>query len=62
MATCWSIPAANGGERLHNLPELPADDVDTAERLKWWNEKLRERGIDRDVVAVGRHELKLGAL
>ena len=62
MATCWSIPAANGGERLHNLPELPADDVDTAERLKWWNENLRERGIDRDVVAVGRHELKLGAL
>ncbi|KAI0832883.1 Intradiol ring-cleavage dioxygenase [Trametes gibbosa] len=59
MATCWSIPAANGGERYWELPELPADDTETAGSVDWWNAKLKERGIDREVLAVGRREFKL---
>lgn len=62
MATGWSIPAANGGERLHNLPELPADDVETTKCLKWWNERLKEHGIERNVVAGGRHEMILATV
>ncbi|KAI0751159.1 Intradiol ring-cleavage dioxygenase [Daedaleopsis nitida] len=60
MATCWSVPAATGGERMHNLPELPASDTGTIERLAWWNQKLHEHGIDREVGAVGCHEIRLG--
>ncbi|KAJ3017576.1 hypothetical protein NUW54_g553 [Trametes sanguinea] len=62
MATCYSIPAANGGEKYWELPELPADDAETASRVSWWNAKLQERGIDRQVLGVGRHELKLSTL
>ncbi|KAI9057667.1 aromatic compound dioxygenase [Trametes sanguinea] len=62
MATCYSIPAANGGEKYWELPELPADDTETASRVSWWNAKLKERGVDRQVLGVGRHELKLSTL
>ncbi|KAL7282757.1 hypothetical protein ACG7TL_004232 [Trametes sanguinea] len=62
MATCYSIPAANGGEKYWELPELPADDTETANRVAWWNAKLKERGIDRQVLGVGRHQLKLSTL
>ncbi|KAL1940065.1 hypothetical protein VTO73DRAFT_9400 [Trametes versicolor] len=59
MATCWSLPAANGGEKYWDLPELPAEDVERANRIGWWNAKLRERGIEREIVAVGQQEFKL---
>ncbi|KAI0371451.1 aromatic compound dioxygenase [Pilatotrama ljubarskyi] len=62
MATCWSIPAANGGEKYWKLPELPADDTETKQRVDWWNAKLKERGISREVVAVGRQNLKLSVV
>ncbi|KAH9854881.1 Intradiol ring-cleavage dioxygenase [Lenzites betulinus] len=62
MATCWSITAANGGEQYWELPELPAEDTDAAKSVSWWNAKLKERGIDREVLAVGRHEVRVSLL
>ncbi|KAI0638639.1 Intradiol ring-cleavage dioxygenase [Trametes polyzona] len=61
MATCWSIPAANGGNRYHDFPELSAEDTDLAERVRWWNVKLKEGGINREVLAVGRQAFKLSS-
>ncbi len=62
MATTWSLPNVNHGENFPDFPELPADDVDTAERVRWWNETLRKHDVGREVVAVARHELKLSVL
>ncbi|RPD67467.1 aromatic compound dioxygenase [Lentinus tigrinus ALCF2SS1-7] len=62
MATSWSISAANNGELVQKLPELPSDDVETVERVKWWNETLKKHGIEREIAAVARHELKLSLL
>ncbi|TFK94897.1 aromatic compound dioxygenase [Polyporus arcularius HHB13444] len=62
MATTWSLPNVNHGENFPDFPELPADDVDTAERVRWWNETLRKHEVGREVVAVARHELKLSVL
>ncbi|KAI0774690.1 Intradiol ring-cleavage dioxygenase [Trametes elegans] len=59
MCTGWSIPAANNGERYWNLPELAADDLNTKERVSWWNAKLKEKGVDREVLAVGQQQFKL---
>ncbi|KAI0650900.1 Intradiol ring-cleavage dioxygenase [Trametes meyenii] len=59
MATAWSIPAANGGDKYWELPELPVEDIETAKRVSWWNAKLKEHGIDREVVAVARQDFKL---
>ncbi|KAI8989874.1 Intradiol ring-cleavage dioxygenase [Trametes punicea] len=60
--TCYSIPAANGGEKYFDFPELPKEDVDTAARVSWWNAKLKEHGIDRQVLAVGYHTLRLSTV
>ncbi|KAI0355466.1 aromatic compound dioxygenase [Trametes cingulata] len=62
MATCWSIPEANGGEKHWELPELPADDTEMRQRIAWWNAKLKERGISREVIAVGRQNFKLSVV
>ncbi|CDO77203.1 hypothetical protein BN946_scf184747.g16 [Trametes cinnabarina] len=62
MMTCYSIPAAHGGEKYWELPELPAGDTETAKRVEWWNAKLKERGINRQVIAVGQHGLNLSSL
>ena len=49
----------NNGELVHNLPELPYDDIETIERVKWWNDALKKNGVEREVLGVARHELKL---
>ena len=59
MATSWSVSAASNGELVHNLPELPSDDIETVERVKWWNDALKKNGVEREVLGVARHELKL---
>ena len=59
MATSWSVSAASNGELVHNLPELPYDDIETIERVKWWNDALKKNGVEREVLGVARHELKL---
>ena len=53
----WTVGAENKG--YFNLPELPADDLDAAKRVAWWNGKLKEKEIGMEVVAVGKHTLKL---
>ncbi|KAI0363537.1 aromatic compound dioxygenase [Pilatotrama ljubarskyi] len=59
MMTCWSIPPANGDEKYWGLPELPEDDLDARARIGWWNARLKEHRIHRDIIAVGRQDYKL---
>ena len=59
MMTCYSIPAANGGEKYWDLPELSAEDTAMSERVKRWNAQLKDHGVNREIIAVGQHELKL---
>ncbi|KAH9854880.1 Intradiol ring-cleavage dioxygenase [Lenzites betulinus] len=56
---CWAIPTANGGELYWGFPELPANDVDAVKRVGWWNAKLKEQNVGREIIAVGRHEAYL---
>ena len=53
----WTVGEANKG--YLQLPELPVDDVDSAKSVAWWNARMEERGVDTQIVAVGRHALKL---
>ncbi|OJT15500.1 Catechol 1,2-dioxygenase [Trametes pubescens] len=62
LATCWSLPAANGGQRFGDFPQLPKADTETAKRIDWWNAKLKERGVEREVLAVGQKDFKLTLL
>ena len=57
VAKSWSVGAANKG--YFDLPELPAEDLDAAKSVAWWSGKLKDKEIGRDVVAVGKHALKL---
>ena len=53
MLSAWSIPANNNGVAHHNLPELPADDLDTLKRVEWWNSKLRDDLPEANLKVVG---------
>ncbi|KIP05544.1 hypothetical protein PHLGIDRAFT_128806 [Phlebiopsis gigantea 11061_1 CR5-6] len=57
----WSVPDSNGGEQFYDFQELPANDVATQERIKWWNDKLAEKAADAglQVVAGGHTEFTL---
>ena len=57
VSKSWTVGTANRG--YYELPELPEDDRDALNSVTGWNAKLKERGIDTEVVAVGRHTLKL---
>ncbi|KAJ8457438.1 hypothetical protein ONZ51_g11535 [Trametes cubensis] len=59
MMTCYSIPAANDCEKYWDLPELSAEDTTMTERVKRWNAQLKDHGVNREIIAVGQHELKL---
>lgn len=36
--------------------------METAKRIDWWNAKLKERGVEREVLAVGQKDFKLTLL
>lgn len=44
------------------FPELPSDDVETQESVKWWNERLAERDQSLQVSAGGETVIRMNAL
>lgn len=60
MNRSWSIAEANvGSEAYMGFPELDTLDVDTMERVRWWNERLMKD--DLKVVAGAQTEIRLNA-
>ena len=60
MVKSWCIPSATDGNAYMGFPELPTDDIETLERVKWWNAKLAETG-DLKVTAGATAEFRLNA-
>ena len=60
MNRSWSIAEANVGLAAYmGFPELDTLDVDTMERVRWWNERLMKD--DLKVVAGAQTEIRLNA-
>ena len=53
MLHAWSIPANNGGKAYFDMPELPSDDLETINRVEWWNAKLTEYASEASLKVVG---------
>ena len=53
----WKVGDAN--IQYFGFSQLPEDDIDSAKSVAQWNARLQERGIKGEIVAVGRHTLKL---
>lgn len=41
---------------------LPAEESDLHEAVGRWDARLKERGVSKPLLSVGRHEIKLTAL
>ncbi|KAH9945178.1 Intradiol ring-cleavage dioxygenase [Epithele typhae] len=63
VVRCWTVaPDASGPEKLHfGFPRLSAEHADLRESVGWWGARMAERGIERDVVAVGEHVVRLSS-
>ena len=72
VVTCYAASESPGegeaGERGENskpyrdLQMLPAEESDLHEAVGRWDARLKERGVSKPLLSVGRHEIKLTAL
>ncbi len=61
MVTCWATEGPKDGKSYHDLPKLPEEDVDMVHAIDRWNAKLKEQGVTKKIMSVGRHQLKITA-
>ncbi|RPD67447.1 aromatic compound dioxygenase [Lentinus tigrinus ALCF2SS1-7] len=61
MVSCRAMPSANGGKEYLKFPALSAQEADLAKSVGYWNGKLKDHGVEREVMAVARHTITLTA-
>ncbi|KAI1795016.1 Intradiol ring-cleavage dioxygenase [Ganoderma leucocontextum] len=61
MVTCWATQGSKDGKMYHDLPKLPEEDVDMTRAIGRWNAKLKEQGVTKKIMSVGRHQVKITA-
>lgn len=59
MVTCWATESLKDEKTYHDLPKLPEEDVDMMEAASRWNTKLKEQGVTKKIMSVGRHQVKI---
>ena len=59
VVACWSVRPSGDGELYYGFPALPDGRDDLKNSIGWWEAKLKERGLDRELVAVGHHTIAL---
>ena len=59
MLQSWSIPS--DGEKFMEFASLSAEDKETNDNIKWWNQKLAELDQDLEVAAGAQAELRMNS-
>ena len=63
MARCLYVPTAIGDkEGYHGFPALSEDVFSLSRGVQYWNGKLKDRGVEQEVIAVAQQEIVLAAL
>ncbi|PIL30418.1 hypothetical protein GSI_07605 [Ganoderma sinense ZZ0214-1] len=61
VVSCWAVEESKDGKQYHNLPKLPAGDVDMVDAMNRWNAKLADQGVEKKLMSVGRHQIQITA-
>ena len=61
VVTCWATRGSQDGKQYHDLPVLREEDTDMADAVNRWNAKLKEHGVTKKILCVGRHQVKITA-
>ncbi|EMD39452.1 hypothetical protein CERSUDRAFT_111758 [Gelatoporia subvermispora B] len=59
VLNAWSIPSASYGEQYMDIPRLAGEDMETMQKVAWWNSTLVSQGVDAKIVVGGHMELRL---
>ena len=62
VVQCYATSEGEDGKPYRDLQKLPADDVELVDAVSQWDAKLKEHGVSKPILSVGRHDIKLTAL